>query len=52
MTSFAGLDTETPGAQGTLGGLVGTVPRFPSLLKSALGRLAICLSDPVCADHE
>jgi hypothetical protein len=44
--------TATPGAQGTLGGLVATAPRFATLLKSALARLTICSSDPVCADHE
>lgn len=44
--------TATPGAQGTLGGLVATAPRFSSLLKNALDRLSICSSDPVCADHE
>ena len=44
--------TATPGAQGTLGGLVATAPRFARLLKGALARLAICSNDPVCADHE
>ena len=44
--------TATPGAQGTLGGLVAAAPRFPALLKSALERLSICSNDPVCADHE
>ena len=44
--------TATAGAQGTLGGLVGTVPRFAHILRSVLDRAAICSNDPVCADHE
>jgi hypothetical protein len=44
--------TATAGAQGTLGGLVGTAPRFAQILTSALARSAICSNDPVCADHE
>jgi hypothetical protein len=44
--------TATAGAQGTLGGLVGTTPRFANILRSALERAAICSNDPVCADHE
>jgi hypothetical protein len=44
--------TATAGAQGTLGGLVGTVPRFAHTVRSALDRAAICSNDPVCADHE
>jgi hypothetical protein len=44
--------TATAGAQGTLGGLVGTVPRFAQILRNALERAAICSNDPVCADHE
>jgi Domain of unknown function (DUF1998) len=44
--------TATAGAQGTLGGLVGTTPRFARILRSALDRLTICSNDPVCADHE
>ncbi|MGH7018078.1 MAG: Zn-binding domain-containing protein, partial [Caulobacteraceae bacterium] len=43
--------TATAGAQGTLGGLVGAAPRFASILRGALERLAICSNDPVCADH-
>src|ERR1700730_16063514 len=34
--------TATAGAQGTLGRLVGTVPRFAHILRSALDRAAIC----------
>ncbi|MGZ2505212.1 DUF1998 domain-containing protein [Rhizobium leguminosarum] len=44
--------TASTGAQGTLGGLVATAPRFASILKNALERLGICSNDPVCADHE
>jgi hypothetical protein len=44
--------TATAGAQGTLGGLVATAPRFASILKAALDRIAICSNDPVCSDHE
>lgn len=44
--------TASAGAQGTLGGLIATAPRFASMLKSALERLLICSNDPVCADHE
>jgi hypothetical protein len=44
--------TATAGAQGTLGGLVGTAPRFVRILRNALDRATICSNDPVCADHE
>ena len=44
--------TATAGAQGTLGGLVGTAPRFAQILRNALERSRICSNDPVCADHE
>ncbi len=44
--------TATAGAQGTLGGLVGTAPRFVSILRNALERATICSNDPICADHE
>jgi hypothetical protein len=44
--------TATAGAQGTLGGLVGTATRFAQILRGALARSAICSNDPVCADHE
>ena len=44
--------TATAGAQGTLGGLVGTAPRFARILRSALDRGTICSNDPVCADHD
>jgi len=44
--------TASPGAQGTLGGLVAVARRFPKILRNALDRLRICSNDPVCADHE
>jgi Domain of unknown function (DUF1998) len=44
--------TASTGAQGTLGGLVGTAPRFAEILESAFSRVEICSNDPVCADHE
>jgi MrfA Zn-binding domain len=44
--------TATAGAQGTLGGLVGTAPRFAQILESALERSMICSNDPICADHQ
>ena len=44
--------TATPGAQGTLGGLVAAGSRFTRILKGALDRLKVCSNDPVCADHE
>jgi hypothetical protein len=44
--------TATAGAQGTLGGLVASAPRFAYILRNALERLRICSNDPVCADHE
>jgi Domain of unknown function (DUF1998) len=44
--------TASAGAQGTLGGLVASAPRFAYILQTALERLRICSNDPVCADHE
>jgi hypothetical protein len=44
--------TASTGAQGTLGGLVGTAPRFAEILEAALRRVEICSNDPICADHE
>lgn len=44
--------TASPGAQGTLGGLVATAPRFAQILRGALDRLQVCSNDPICADHE
>jgi len=44
--------TASAGAQGTLGGLVATAPRFAQILRNALDRLQVCSNDPICADHE
>ena len=44
--------TATAGTQGTLGGLVEVADRFAAVLRSALQRLELCSSDPVCADHD
>jgi hypothetical protein len=44
--------TATAGVQGTLGGLVGTAPRFAHILRGALARSGICSNDRVCVDHE
>lgn len=44
--------TATAGTQGTLGGLVEVTQRFETVLESALRRLEVCSSDPVCADHD
>ena len=44
--------TATAGTQGTLGGLVEVTQRFGTVLESALRRLEVCSSDPVCADHD
>jgi len=44
--------TASAGAQGSLGGLVGTAPRFASILRNALESLRVCSNDPICADHE
>ena len=44
--------TATAGTQGTLGGLVEVTQRFKQVLASALQRLEVCSSDPVCADHD
>lgn len=46
------LYTATAGTQGTLGGLVEVIHRFPKVLEAALERLRLCSSDPVCADHD
>ena len=44
--------TATAGTQGTLGGLVEVTERLGSVVASALRRLEVCSSDPVCADHD
>ncbi len=43
--------TASTGAQGTLGGLVGLVPRFADVFAAALAKAELCSSDPICADH-
>jgi hypothetical protein len=43
--------TASTGAQGTLGGLVGSAPRVVEVIEAALARISICSNDPVCADH-
>jgi hypothetical protein len=44
--------TASSGAQGTLGGLVGSANRIALILESALTRIGVCSNDPVCADHD
>jgi hypothetical protein len=44
--------TASTGAQGTLGGLVGSAPRVVQILVNALARISICSNDPICADHD
>ena len=44
--------TASTGAQGTLGGLVGSASRIAQILENALARIGICSNDPVCADHD
>jgi hypothetical protein len=43
--------TATAGAQGTLGGLVGTATKFAEIIEAALERSTICSNDPICACH-
>jgi hypothetical protein len=43
--------TASTGAQGTLGGLVGSASRIVEIIEAALARITICSNDPVCADH-
>lgn len=55
VTPMAGilLYTAAPDSEGTLGGLValGEPQRLGEVIARALGRVAICASDPMCADH-
>jgi Domain of unknown function (DUF1998) len=44
--------TASTGAQGTLGGLVGSAPRITTIIENALARIGICSNDPICADHD
>jgi len=47
------LYTAAPDSEGTLGGLVslGEPDRLGPLLDRALGRMTLCSSDPMCAEH-
>lgn len=45
------LMTGSPGAEGTLGGLVGEGRRLREHLRRALELAALCSNDPVCAHH-
>lgn len=44
--------TATAGSQGTLGGLIGVIPRLAVIIERTLERLTLCSSDPICADHK
>ena len=46
------LYTATTGAQGTLGGLLAVLPRLGAIAERALDKLALCSSDPICAEHD
>lgn len=43
--------TATAGAQGTLGGLLTVLPTLGKIITTALEKLALCSSDPICAEH-
>jgi hypothetical protein len=43
--------TATAGTQGTLGGLLAVLPRLSVIINAALDKLALCSSDPICAEH-
>lgn len=44
------LFTVQPGGDGTLGGLIGLVPRFERVLAAALADLNTCSNNPLCED--
>lgn len=46
------LYTAQSGGDGTLGGLIGIVPHFDRILKSALRNLDACSNDPICIEEE
>lgn len=46
------LYTAQSGGDGTLGGLIGIVPHFNRILKSALRNLDACSNDPICIEEE
>lgn len=43
--------TAAAGSQGTLGGLIGVIPRLAMIIRQTLQRLTLCSNDPICADH-
>ncbi|NEO33663.1 MAG: DUF1998 domain-containing protein [Symploca sp. SIO3C6] len=46
------LYTAQSGGDGTLGGLIGLVPHFERILKSALRNIDACSNDPICIEEE
>lgn len=42
--------TTSPGEDGSMGGLVGTVDIFEEILERASGRIELCSNDPLCAE--
>jgi hypothetical protein len=46
------LYTAQSGGDGTLGGLIGLVPHFERILKSALRNVDACSNDPICIEEE
>lgn len=53
-TRFRGgilLYSVQPGGEGTLGGLVGLIPHFEKIFKTALSMLESCSGDPLCIEN-
>jgi hypothetical protein len=46
------LYTAQSGGDGTLGGLIGLVPHFERILKSAVRNVDACSNDPICIEEE
>jgi len=46
------LYTAQSGGDGTLGGLIGLVPHFDRILKSALRNVDACSNDPICIEEK
>jgi hypothetical protein len=46
------LYTAQSGGDGTLGGLIGLVPHFERILKSALRNVDACSNDPICIEEK
>lgn len=44
--------TATAGAQGRLGGLLAVLPSLGRIVSTALNKLALCSSDPICAEQK